>query len=306
MEQRRLGTTGLQVSPLGIGTAKLGSGSVLRRPTEAIRLVHAALDAGVRLFDTADAYGAGRSEEILGRALHGRTDGVVVATKVGYRFRERRGPTRLLPGRGYAEHDFSPEHLRSAVIASLRRLRTDRIDLLQLHGPPEPVEFAGFDELTRLIDDGLVRAIGVGCEQFSSAEAWIADDRIGCVQLPCGVLDPEPVDTLIPDARTRGMGVIARGVLGGGLLARFVRGEDTGLDERRLDWVRRLAVLAAEADADLMQLAVWYATGTIGADAILIGMTSTAQLQDAVRMVQAPPPPGLLDAIGAVVGGGAR
>ena len=235
---------GCRSPPLGIGTAKLGSGSCCAGRPRPIRLVHAALDAGVRLFDTADAYGARPQRGDPRRAaLHGRHR------------RRRRGDEGRLPVPRAPRADPAParpglrrarllaEHLRSAVIASLRRLRTDRIDLLQLHGPPEPVEFAGFDELTRLIDDGLVRAIGVGCEQFSSAEAWIADDRSVACSCPCGVLDPETGRHADPGPRAhRAMGVIARGVLGGGLLARFVRGEDTGLDERRLDWVRRLAV----------------------------------------------------------------
>ena len=312
IQRNLLGNTGLDVSALGMGCVKLGSGAASDTRRHATRVVHAALDAGIRLFDTADAYGAGRSEAVLGAALEGRRDGVVIATKVGYRFRERRHlPSvgrvmdRVAGRRAYAEQDFSPAALRAAVIASLRRLRVDRIDLLQLHGPPDPTELGSLDELSALVDDGLVTAIGVGCESLGSATAWIDDGQVGSVQLPCGVLDPQAVTTLIPTARSSGMGVLARGVLGGGVLARFVRGQDTGLDTERQTRLDRLAAVGADAGSDPMQIAMWYGRLAVAADAVLIGMSSVAQVHEAMRMWTAPPPTGLLAQVSAVVNEGA-
>lgn len=308
IQHRPLGYTGLVVSALGMGCVKLGSGTAIGSGRGAQRVVHAALDAGIRLFDTADAYGAGRSESVLGAALRGRRDDVVITTKAGYRFRERRHLAsvgrvvdRIAGRRAYAEQDFSPGALRAAVLASLRRLQVDRIDVLQLHGPPDPADLGSFDELSSLVEDGLVTAVGVGCERLDSAAAWIDDGRVGTVQLPCGVLDPQAAASLVPAARAIDMGVLVRGVLGGGVLARYVRGEDTGLDPARLARLDRLAAVSAEAQVDVLQTALWYGRHGVGADAVLIGMSSVSQVHDAVRMWTAPAPAGVLEQVAAIV-----
>ncbi|MCU1504874.1 MAG: aldo/keto reductase [Ilumatobacteraceae bacterium] len=316
MEHRTLGMTGLDVSLLGMGCAKLGSASAGYGRRRAVRLVAEAYDSGVRLFDTADAYGAGASESILGEALAGRTD-AVIATKVGYRFRERSAAERALrrlagsargvvgAARGrvasrsddpaphvasgaYTEHDFSTPYIRAAVVASMRRLRVERIDLLQFHGPPPPEHCALPEVAGTLIDDGVIGAFGIGCERLDAAAAWVEVPGLASIQLPFGVLDPQAAATTIPRARALGVGILLRGVLGGGVLARFVRGETTGLDPLRQTRVEQLAALAAEHGVDVLQLAVWYALRVVPADAILLGITSAEQLASNVAMVATP------------------
>jgi aryl-alcohol dehydrogenase-like predicted oxidoreductase len=171
---RRLGD--FDVFPIGLGAMPMSLGG---RPDEAqsIRTIQAAVDAGVNLIDTADAYAlgerdVGHNEELIARALDGRRDGVLVATKGGH---TRRGTAWELDGR--------PEHLRAACEASLRRLRTDRIDLYQYHRPDPDAPFAeSIGALRDLQDDGLVRLIGISNVSVSQLEEALAIAPIASVQ----------------------------------------------------------------------------------------------------------------------------
>jgi aryl-alcohol dehydrogenase-like predicted oxidoreductase len=278
--------------------------------------VHAAVDAGIRMFDTADAYGSGTSELVLGEALAGRDD-VVVATKVGYRFDERRpglaadvvGAVARRLGRGvrpYSEQDFSVAGVERAVVASLRRLRRDHLDLLQFHGPPIASSSDLPEAVRRLIDAGTVRWFGVGCERLDVADSWVGVHGLAAIQLPFGVLDPQAATGAIAVAHQRNVGVIARGVLGGGILARAERGEPTGLDAVRAAHVERLQRRAAASGVDLLQLAMWFGRHRAEPDVVLIGMSTEEQVIDTIRRFDAALPAGpLLDEIRAIVEDGA-
>jgi aryl-alcohol dehydrogenase-like predicted oxidoreductase len=311
MDSGHLGGTDLVVSRLGMGCNKLGSISARQSRRSALALVERAVESGVRLFDTADAYGSGLSESILGEALRHAGSQVVVATKVGYRFDERSRAQQLarlaassirriraggsprLARRTYAEQDFSAAYVRAAVCSSLKRLRREQIDLLQFHGPP-PAESSDLPVvIEQLIDEGLVRYFGVGCEHLDTAQSWIAVSGLAAVQVAFGVLDPQAAD-LIRRARLDGLGVIVRGVLGGGLLARFGRGQQTGLDPQREQRLQRLAALAKRSGTDIMQLAVWYGMHAVESDSMLLGMSNTEQLMTGVRMASSPRPPSAL------------
>ncbi|MBX7267958.1 aldo/keto reductase [Micromonospora sp. Llam7] len=171
---RTLGRSGIEVGALGMGCwaiggpwaeghTPLGCGAV--DDEESVRAIRRALELGVTLFDTADTYGAGHGERILGRALDGRRDAAVIATKWGYTFDER---TRQATG-----PDASPAYLRRAVRDSLRRLDTDRIDLYQLHLADLPVARAQelIGTLEDLVADGLVRAYGWRTDRAGRAAA---------------------------------------------------------------------------------------------------------------------------------------
>src|SRR5690242_2998953 len=151
MEQRRIGS--LEVSVVGLGCNNFGS-RLDAAATE--RVVHAALDAGIDFFDTAELYGEGRSEEYLGRALHGLRQRVVIATKFGYK-------TAPAHRRGH------PDNVRRAADASLARLGTDYIDLYQLHSPDQSIPIADtLGALDELVTQGKVRE--VGCSNFSAGQ----------------------------------------------------------------------------------------------------------------------------------------
>ena len=143
---------------------------------ESIRAIHAALDAGVRFFDTADQYGCGHSEEVLGRALAGRQEEVVVATKFGHVFNEQT--------REFTHRDGSPAHLRQATEESLRRLRRDWIDLQQFHLADWGIEEsrATQDELERLADEGKIRFYGWSTDDPARAASWLGGPRYTAVQ----------------------------------------------------------------------------------------------------------------------------
>ena len=295
---------------LGFGCVNLGSASSGRSWRADARLVEFAVDEGVMLFDTADVYGSGASERVLGHALRRRRDEVVIATKAGYRFRPRsmaeqsarRVASRALAplrragtsgggvagGAAYAAQDFSPPAVRAAVEGSLRRLRTSHIDLLQLHGPREVMP-AVFEELHDLVTAGKVRRFGIGAESVEAARDWIGVSGTAVVQLPFGVLDPQAAETALPDAASRSVEVWARGVLGGGLLAAAVRDPTSVRDDPKWPLVEGLCDLAARSGIDVFRLATGYVRSFADVSAMLLGISSPAHLRRDVELLTAPP-----------------
>jgi aryl-alcohol dehydrogenase-like predicted oxidoreductase len=182
---RRLGRSGIEVSALGLGCWAIGGPfRMFGKPDgwgdvdddESIRAIHRALDLGVTFFDTADAYGTGHSERVLGRALADRRDRAVIATKFGFTHDEAR---RELVGT-----DPSPGYVRRACEASLQRLGTDYIDLYQLHIGELPADEAApiRDALEALVDDGLIRTYGWSTGEAHKAEVFAAGPRCAAIQ----------------------------------------------------------------------------------------------------------------------------
>jgi aryl-alcohol dehydrogenase-like predicted oxidoreductase len=300
---------------VGLGCVKLGSAAAGGHRA-GVRLVREALERGVRVFDTADAYGAGASERALGDAVRGRRDDVVIATKGGYLFGER-SPAELLarrlaapalrrlrPGRSaggdgggaggggaYEAKDLTPAYLRRALEGSLRRLGTDRVDIYQLHGPSAVCGDDVVALMTDLRAEGKIVAFGVGLETLEHAAAWTAVPGLGSMQLPFGVLDPEAGDAVIPLAHERGVAVIARAVFAAGLL-----GDDEAAAERLLRPAQR-PLRAAVRDAcrrhgvHPLALAAWYAGASDGVTTMLVGTSSIEHLVANLRHVDAPAPP---------------
>lgn len=202
ISDRKLGTSGLSVSPLGLGTWAIGgpfySGAGCRYPTgaplgygdvdddQSLRAIHCALDLGITLFDTADAYGTGHAERILGKALEGRREKVLIATKFGNTYDER---TRQLMGT-----DDSPAYVHEACRASLRRLQTDWIDLYQLHLGSLPIEQAGpiADALDGLCDEGLIRSYGWSTDCPDRGGAFASRASAMALQFDMNVLQDAP------------------------------------------------------------------------------------------------------------------
>jgi aryl-alcohol dehydrogenase-like predicted oxidoreductase len=269
-------------------------------------VVHAALDSDVRFFDTADAYGAGSSERVLGRALSRRRASVTIATKGGYRFKER-GPVRAWvrssgavvirrlrrarPGEaptrssGYAEQDFSDEYLTTALESSLRRLRTDRVDLYQLHGPRgvDADSIAEWGE--RMVAAGKIGGLGIGAEDLEQARTWLSCAAVSSVQVPFGLLDREAGDDVIPTAHETGRLVIVRGVFGAGLLLAGTDADDSNGHRRPL--IHALRSLAADAGTTLPALAVGFVRSRPEVDVMLVGTTSRAHLGEVATMMAA-------------------
>ncbi|MET8595855.1 aldo/keto reductase [Streptomyces althioticus] len=223
---RTLGRSGIQVSALGFGCwaiggewqdgagQPLGWGKV--DDEESVRAVHRALDLGVTFFDTADVYGAGHSELVLGRALGPRRDDVVVATKWGNLFDPG---TRTASGT-----DDSPEHLRRALTASLRRLGTDHVDLYQLHlADADPGRAAVLrDACEELVAEGLIRAYAWSTDDPARAAVFAEGPHCAAVQHALNVLDDAPEMLLL--CEKAGLASVNRSPLAMGLLTGKHRG----------------------------------------------------------------------------------
>src|SRR3954463_11785866 len=214
MEHRTLGRTGVKVSPLCLGAMMFGAWGNPDHDVS-IRIIHAALDAGINFIDTADVYSRGESEEIVGKALKGRRDNVVLATKV-------HGPMGEDPN----EFGNSRRWIVREVENSLRRLQTDWIDLYQIHRPEEDTDIdETLGALTDLVRAGKVRYIGSSTfppSQIVEAQ-WAAEkrgrERFVCEQPPYSMLIRAVEADVLPTCRRYGMGVIPWSPLAGGWLS---------------------------------------------------------------------------------------
>jgi aryl-alcohol dehydrogenase-like predicted oxidoreductase len=216
---RKLGRSGIEVSGLGMGCWAIGgpfwSGDTPQGwgevdDDQSIRAIHCALDHGVNFFDTADVYGAGHSERILGKALAGRRTDVVIATKFSNIFDEN---TRQVTG-----NSAEPEYIRKACEDSLRRLNTDVIDLYQFHNNGYPAERAGSvrDTLETLVGEGKIRAYGWSTDFADRAEVFAQGRNCTSIQLQLNVLDDNPA--VVSLCERYNLAAINRGPLAMGLL----------------------------------------------------------------------------------------
>ncbi|WP_248925010.1 aldo/keto reductase [Paenibacillus hamazuiensis] len=192
MQKRKLGKSGIEVSPVGFGCWAIGGPFWLDGlpdgwgevdDDESIRAIELALELGINFFDTADAYGTGHSEEVIGRALKGRRHEAVIATKFGFTYD---AATRNV----YTKVDVSPDYIRSACEASLRRLATDYIDLYQIHAGGIPLEQLDsvIETLEQLKRQGWIRAYGWSTEDTERAEAFAKRSTGAAIQHPFNVL----------------------------------------------------------------------------------------------------------------------
>lgn len=209
MQTRTLGRTGRTVSAIGLGTWQLGADWGDVDEADALAVLDAARDAGVTFFDTADVYGDGRSETLIGRWLREHPgSGVTVATKMG-----RRMPQQ--------HENYSLEHFRAWADRSRANLGVDTLDLVQLHCPPTSVyaDDRIFDALDTLVDEGAIAAYGVSVEQVEEALTAIARPNVATVQIILNAFRLKPLDEVLPAARAAGVGIIARVPLASGLLS---------------------------------------------------------------------------------------
>jgi aryl-alcohol dehydrogenase-like predicted oxidoreductase len=222
MQRRTLGRNGLEVSAIGLGC--MGMSFAYGTPEdrddrESIATLHRALELGVTFFDTAEAYGPYANEELLARAFEGRRDRVVIATKFGFRFDERGALGGL---------DSRPEHVREAVEGSLRRLRTDRIDLLYQHrvDPQVPIEDV-VGAMAALVREGKVRHLGLSEAGERTIRRAHAVHPIAALQSEYSLWERNLEDRIVPLLRELGIGLVPFAPLGRGFLTGAVkRAED--------------------------------------------------------------------------------
>ena len=306
MQYRTLGKTGIKVSPYALGTLMFATRVGNPDPEDSIRIIRKGLDAGINLVDTADAYED--SEEIVGRALKGRRDTVVLATKVGR-------PMGTDPN----QQGASRRWIMTAVESSLRRLQTDHIDLYQIHRPDPDTDIEEtLSALTDLVRSGKIRAFGTSTMPASNlVEAHWAAERHGLEpfrteQPPYSILNRGIEREVLPVAQQYGMGILAWGPLGQGMLTgRVRRGRQTDVirstfhaaftDERRLDAVEQLVTLAQDAGLSMPHLAMAFAISHPGVTSALLGARTMDQLDDLLAGVDTILSDDVLDRIDQIV-----
>jgi aryl-alcohol dehydrogenase-like predicted oxidoreductase len=297
MEHRRLGRSGLRVSVLTLGTMTFGGegpfANVGAVDLDGVRRqIDLSLDAGVNLIDTADVYSNGLSEELIGKALDGRRDRVLLATKA-----------RMPMGDGANDAGLSRQHLIAACEASLRRLRTDHIDLYQVH------EWDGHTPLEETLDtlDGLVRAGKVryiGCSNYAGwqlTKALGIADRLGLQrfasqQIYYSLQARDAEYELVPAALDQGLGILVWSPLAGGLLTGKYRRDhpDPEVGRQLTDWdeppvrdreqlydiVEVLVEIAEARGVSPAQVALAYTLGRPGVTSVVVGARTEEQLVD--------------------------
>ena len=209
MQQRILGRTGRPVSVVGLGTWQLGSDWGEVSDSDALAVLEASADAGVTFFDTADVYGDGRSETIIGRFLAATGDNdFTVATKIGRRVEQ-------------VPENYTLDNFRQWLDRSRKNLGVETIDLVQLHCPPTAVysDDRVFDALDQLVEDGVISNYGVSVETTGQALTAIARPNVASVQIIFNLFRQKPLDEILPAAEAAGVGIIARVPLASGLLS---------------------------------------------------------------------------------------
>jgi aryl-alcohol dehydrogenase-like predicted oxidoreductase len=228
MEQRKLGRQGLEVSALGLGCMGMSQSYGEADEAESIATVHRAIELGVTFLDTAEVYGPFANEELLGRALADRRDRVVLATKFGFRIE---GSSR------FAGLDSRPEHVREAVEGSLRRLRTDRIDLLYQHrvDPAVPIEDT-VGAMAALVREGKIRFLGLSEASEKTIRRAHAVHPISALQSEYSLWERGLEDGILPALRELGIGLVPFAPLGRGFLTgRHSNGRFAPVDVRSAD-----------------------------------------------------------------------
>jgi aryl-alcohol dehydrogenase-like predicted oxidoreductase len=321
MEYRTIGSTGVRVSTHCLGTMMFGEWGN-RDHDDCARVIHAALDGGINFVDTADVYSAGESEEIVGKALKGRRDEVVLATKVHGAMgsdQNERGNSRLW--------------ITREVESSLRRLGTDHIDLYQIHRPdPDTAVEDTLSALTDLVRQGKIRAFGSSTyPAWQVVEAqWIAEgrnlERFVSEQPPYSIFVRQIERDVLPVTQSYGMGVIVWSPLCRGWLSgKYRRGQDPAADsraarakdrgeyvmaqfdlsrpenQRKLDHVEALDIVADKAGIPMTHMAISFVLAHPGVTSAIIGPRTVEQLQDLLAGADVRLDDATLDAIDEVV-----
>ncbi|HMC58063.1 MAG TPA: aldo/keto reductase [Candidatus Solibacter sp.] len=209
LAKRKLGMQGLEVSALGLGCMGMSQSYGVPDDRESIATIHRALELGVTLFDTAEAYGPFKNEELLGRALAGRRDGAAIATKFGWRFENGKA----------VGTDSRPAHVKEVAEASLRRLGTDRIDLFYQHrvDPAVPIEDT-VGAMADLVREGKVRFLGLSEAGEATIRRAHATHAISALQSEYSLWERNLEPGIIPVLRELGIGLVPFAPLGRGFL----------------------------------------------------------------------------------------
>ena len=281
MRTRVLGDGGPEVSVVGLGTNNFGGRIDYE---QSLAVIDAALDAGVTLFDTSDTYGQGLSEEYIGRALEGRRDDIVIATKFGKPMDERP-----------EERRGTPDYIQWAVESSLRRLRIDVIDVYQMHEPDPATPIAeSLGALNDLVHDGKVRWIGssnFSAEQIEAAEEVARGagfHRFVSAQNHYSLVEREAEDEVLPACERLGVGFLPYFPLASGLLTgKYTRGEEAtdgrlagrAIPDARWDRTEALQHYAEARSVSLLEVAIGGLLAEPAVTSVIAGATKPEQVR---------------------------
>ena len=306
MKYRALGSSGIEASVVGYGSWAIGGwmwGGV-GDETEAVRAIHAALDAGMNLIDTAPMYGFGASEEIVGKAISGRRDKVVLATKCGLIWHEDRGDFHCFTDEKHPSKEgkfkisrcLAPDVIRYEVEESLRRLRTDHIDLLQTHWQDSTTPIPEtMDALLRLKEEGKIRAIGCCNADLNQIRLYNATDELDSDQELYSMLDRGPEEEILPYTGEQNMAFLAYSSLGQGLLTgkigpgrTFNEGDQRNLKarftvenrKRVQEMLESFQPVAEKHGVSLGQLAIGWTIAQRGCTHALVGARTVHQVEE--------------------------
>ena len=300
METRTLGRTGRDVGVVGLGAWQLGADWGDVDESDALAVLRSAVEGGVTFIDTADVYGDGRSERLVGQVLK-EYDGLTVATKMGRRVEQ-------------VPSNYTLDNFRAWNDRSRANLGVDTIDLVQLHCPPTPVYStdAVFDALDTLVDEGRIASYGVSVETCAEALTAIARPNVASVQIILNAFRLKPLDEVLPAAQKAGVGIIARVPLASGLLSgKYDESTVFGADDHRtynrhgeafdvgetfsgvdfttgLEAVRRL-LPAVPAGATMPQFALRWILDQPGVTVVIPGARNPSQVAGNVVAAALPP-----------------
>jgi aryl-alcohol dehydrogenase-like predicted oxidoreductase len=294
MEKRYLGNTEIVVHPIGIGLwAMGGSGWGPTEDSESLSTIDRALDLGIDLFDTADVYGNGHSEELLGQAMKGRRDRFIAATKIGW---------QGFDGEKATSAYTSPEKVEQAVEANLRRLQSDHIDILQWHVNFRETTMEHFIEgCERLKKAGKIRAYGVSTSNFEYIQAFAQAGHQDSLQIDYSILNRTAEQEIFPYCQAQGIGTIIRGGLAMGILTgKFSADSTFDEDDFRGNWQKDpdqhkqfLADLqsveklrAAFPEQNLAQLALRFVLSNPAVTCVIAGAKRISQLESNFQAAQ--------------------
>lgn len=304
MHYRVFGKTDWKVSEIGFGGARIG-GLLAQDGGRAtsLRTLAAAFDAGINFYDTADMYAQGESEALIGKAFRTSRDKVFIATKGGYCLPAgkkliqlikpfakpivralglRRSPVPLSAA-GAISQDFSPAYLHKAVEASLRRLKSDYIDLYQLHSPPwetitRPQLQDALGALAQLKAEGKIRHYGITLDLAEDARRCLDLEGISSLQIPFGLLDMEAAGGVFEEVSKRGIGIIARACFGGGGLKASLTESELRAVEPKWERVLNIRKIAEEFGRSPLEVALQFSLRDRHIGVNILGMRTPAHV----------------------------
>ncbi|MEO1401609.1 MAG: aldo/keto reductase [Cyanobacteria bacterium J06635_1] len=305
MEKSTFGKTDLAVAALGLGCSRLGGNLQGGNRQQATATLQKALDEGINFYDTADSYGQGQSERLLGKAFKTQRDRVILATKAGYclspmgalaakvkpmlkplvrMLKPQSGSLAQAKG-SLLRQDFSKDYLTQSVEGSLRRLQTDYLDLFMLHSPPTEIIEAGeaFDTLAMLKQQGKLRYYGVSCETLDDAMIALKAPGVSALQVEVNLLDQRATAELLPAAQQAGIAIVARQPFASG---KVFQGSEDPAEQAEIERYRELA---KQCDRTLSHLALQFVHQLDGVSVVIAGANSVKHLTDNISALTAPP-----------------